>query len=403
MQRRDFLKLTSSALLGPIVGGQFTQSVLAAQLTANTSTIMQTKSNSSQMPVLILIELSGGNDSHNTVIDLNQLSAYQALRPNLGLSKNERSKLDNRFALHHSLADFITPWAQGELALVHGLGYPQPNKSHFRSIEIWDMASTANEHGSSGWLANILADISKNPIDALTFGRNSTVFSGGTSTHVQLNNLSSYFKNINNWDNHTQGKSNSALRHLLTLGKDIEASKALLMQGLTKKINIKTQFPKTKFSRQLADVAKVIRMDLQIPAFKVAIGSFDTHVGQKNKHQKLLKDLADGMLALREELQLSGHWPNVLMMTYSEFGRRAAQNNSGGSDHGTAASHFLMSGRVKGGHYGSYPDLSALVNRDVTFNTDFKALYQSVVRQWWEQPNFTIAAGLAPLDILHRS
>lgn len=183
----------------------------------------------------------------------------------------------------------------------------------------------------------------------------------------------------------------------------IERSKAVLMRELSQQVKLRSQFPRSVFGQQLADIAKVIRMDLAIPAFKVSLGSFDTHKGQKIKHHRLLKQLADGILALREELQYSGHWPNVMIMTYSEFGRRAAQNGSGGTDHGTAASHFVIGGRVKGGHYGEYPSLSHLVDRDVVHTTDFRALYQSVVRQWWQQPYYTLKPGLPDLPLVHLS
>ncbi len=354
-----------------------------------------------QVPVLILIELNGGNDSHNTVIDLKQLTEYQRLRPQLALNKDQRFDLDNNFALHNALQGFKVPWSRQELAIVHGLGYPQANKSHFRSIEIWDMATAADQYSDTGWLANVLPSLSNSDITALTFGRNAAPFSGGRVQHIQLDNLAGFFERSKKLKNHQRPTSNSALRHLLTLNNNVAASKAQLMKGLSRQVPLATPFPKTKFARQMADVAKVIRMDLNIPAFKVAIGSFDTHRAQKNKHRQLLKQLADGMLALRSELMQSGHWPNVLMMTYSEFGRRAAQNGSGGSDHGTAASHFLMGGRVKGGHFGSYPSLSELVDRDVLYQLDFRSVYQSVIRQWWQQPEYTIAAGLEQLDLIH--
>jgi len=352
-------------------------------------------------PVLILIELNGGNDSHNTVLDREQLGIYKMLRPTLGLADDERVTLDKRFALHRSLTDFKVPWDKGELALVHGLGYPHANKSHFRSIEIWDMASAHDEYLSSGWLANVLPNISKSEINALTFGRNALPFSGGAASHVQLENLSSYFKKIQRVKENNQASSNSALNHLLGLNQNIQNSKAALMRGLSKDIKLKQNFPNNNFGKQMADIAKVIRMDLHVPAFKVAIGSFDTHRGQKGKHQQLLKQLADGMMALRGELIQSGHWSNILMMTYSEFGRRAGQNGSAGSDHGTAASHFLMGGRVRGGHFGEYPSFEQLDNKDVVHNVDFRALYQSVVRDWWQQDNFTLASGLPSLDLIH--
>jgi len=381
MNRRDFLHVSGA---GALAAG-FPSLALAAAKT----------------PVLILIELNGGNDSHNTVLDLEQLGIYNKLRPKLGLADDERVNLDKRFALHRSLEDFKEPWQKGELALVHGLGYPEANKSHFRSIEIWDMASAHDEYLSAGWLANVLPKISKSEIDALTFGRNALPFSGGAASHVQLENLSRYFKKIKDVKESSQTSNNSALSHLLGLNQNIQDSKAVLMRGLSKQIKLKQDFPKTNFGKQMADIARVVRMDLQVPAFKIAIGSFDTHKGQKGKHQQLLKQLADGMMALRAELVQSGQWSNVLMMTYSEFGRRAGQNGSGGCDHGTAATHFLMGGRVRGGHIGEYPSFEHLENKDVVYNVDFRSLYQSVVREWWQQKKFILSPNLAPLNIIH--
>jgi len=381
MNRRDFLHVSGA---GALAAG-FPSLALAAAKT----------------PVLILIELNGGNDSHNTVLDLEQLGLYNKLRPTLGLADDERVNLDKRFALHRSLEDFKEPWQKGELALVHGLGYPEANKSHFRSIEIWDMASAHDEYLSAGWLANVLPKISKSEIDALTFGRNALPFSGGAASHVQLENLSRYFKKIKDVKESSQTSNNSALSHLLGLNQNIQDSKAVLMRGLSKQIKLKQDFPKTNFGKQMADIARVVRMDLQVPAFKIAIGSFDTHKGQKGKHQQLLKQLADGMMALRAELVQSGQWSNVLMMTYSEFGRRAGQNGSGGCDHGTAATHFLMGGRVRGGHIGEYPSFEHLENKDVVYNVDFRSLYQSVVREWWQQEKFILSPNLAPLNIIH--
>ncbi len=385
MNRREFLRLGALTMSSP--------------LALNTPLVMSAQ----QLPVLILVELNGGNDSHNTVIDLSQLERYQQLRPQLALKESERVNIDEHFALHHSLAGFKDIWQQGELALVHGLGYPAPNKSHFRSIDIWDTASKSDQYLSQGWLASVLNKVSADPINAMTFGRNANVFAGGDSRHIQLTDLKQYLKKKGGKAHSQTASQNSALSHLLSLDQNNFDSRVSLLQGLSKDVSLKTTFPKTVFGRQLADVAKVIRMDLNIPAFKVALGSFDTHRGQKNKHQQLLKQLADGVMSLREELQKSGHWPNVLLMTYSEFGRRAAQNGSGGTDHGTAASHFIMGGRVKGGHHGQYPSFEHLVDRDVVYTTDFRSLYQSVVRQWWQQNDFLITHNLANLDLIHES
>ena len=383
MNRREFLRLSALTMGAPFA--------------LNSSIVMGAE----QLPVLILIELNGGNDSHNTVIDLSQLERYQQLRPQLALKANERVQIDDQFALHHSLSGFKDVWQQGELAIVHGLGYPSPNKSHFRSIDIWDTASQSDQYLSQGWLADVLANISRDPINAMTFGRNAHVFTGGDSRHIQLNDLNRYLKKKAGKAQDKKVTENSALSHLLSLDQNNFDSRRQLLQGQSKNITLKENFPKTVSGKQLADVATVIRMDLNIPAFKVSLGSFDTHRGQKNKHQQLLKQLADAVVSVRAELQNSGHWPNVLLMTYSEFGRRAAQNGSGGTDHGTAASHFLMGGRVKGGHFGQYPSFEHLVDRDVVHTTDFRSMYQSVVRQWWQQKEFLITHNLASLDLIH--
>lgn len=184
MNRRDFLKLSSFAFLTPV--GLSTTSGLAAKPAFN------------PLPVLILVELNGGNDSHNTVLDLSQQKAYQQLRPQLALSIEEQIALDHRFTLNSGLKGFKGIWQRGELALVHGLGYPNLNKSHFRSIEIWDRATDAQDYSSIGWLANILPQVSDSSINALTFGRNSSVFSGGESQHIQLSHLKNTFRILNN-------------------------------------------------------------------------------------------------------------------------------------------------------------------------------------------------------------
>lgn len=144
----------------------------------------------------------------------------------------------------------------------------------------------------------------------------------------------------------------------------------------------------------------MIQLNVGVPVFKVALTGFDTHSNQGLKHSQLLKQLATGLNSLKVQLQSSGHWPNVLVMTYSEFGRRIAENGSGGTDHGTAATHIVMGGRVKGGHYGKVPDLLDLDNDDWKYTTDFRRLYQTIITDWW-QSDYQIADGIQGLGFVY--
>lgn len=353
------------------------------------------------LPVLVLVELNGGNDSLNTVVPLHQLSAYQQLRPHLGLKAKERLALDDSFALHQALSPLLPVWEQGQLALVHGLGYPEPNRSHFRSIEIWDTASAADQYLESGWLSAPGGALARNGLAGLVFGRNAAPVAGVQSHFLRLDSIEAFLQQAGRLSRIAEQTENPALRHLIRLQNSITDSEQLLRQRLVNKHDLSHSFPSTPFGRQLADVAQLIQLDLGIPIFKVSLGSFDTHRNQRQTHARLLAHLAEGLVALRAVLTRSGHWDKTLVMTYSEFGRRASENASGGTDHGTAATHFVLGGRVKGGHLGTHPDLNALEDRDMRFSTDFRRLYQSVLTDWWRRPDLRVpGGGWEPLGIV---
>lgn len=337
-----------------------------------------------KLPIVLLVELNGGNDSLNTVLPLHQLDTYRQLRPQLGLGEEERIRLDERFALHRALSPLKPLWQEGELALVHGLGYPEPNRSHFRSIEIWDTASAADEYLDAGWAATAIAGCAPGALDAIVLGRNAAPVMGGGSRYLRLDGLDQFLRQSKGIDVVAQRDDNPMRAHLIQLQNTLAQGSNQLMAAMRQVPPLRTAFPDTAFGKYLADVAQLIRLDMGIPLYKVALGSFDTHRGQKPAHARLLQQLADGLAALRKELQASGHWEQLLVMTYSEFGRRAAQNGSGGTDHGTAATHFVLGGRVKGGHVGEHPDLTQLEQQDMRYTTDFRRLYRTVLEEWWQ-------------------
>jgi uncharacterized protein (DUF1501 family) len=351
---------------------------------------------SARNKVLVLLELNGGNDSLNTFVPLTQFDQYKALRPNLHLQADERVKLDDEFALHNALSGLMPAWQDQDMALVHGLGYEQPNLSHFRSIEIWDTASKSDVYGGHGWLASGAAKKTKYGIDALVLGRNAGPVTGLGDTVLQAQGLLKGFvaKGRQLDFKKDSAPHNAAYAHLLATQNTLAAVAKGLLPILRNTSAVKTPFPDTQLGKQLAEVALLISSGVDIPVYKVALSGFDTHRNQKAVHQRLLGVMGAAVSAFRQEMIRAGRWDDVVLMTYSEFGRRPKMNGSGGTDHGTAATHLVMGGKVRGGHIGEHPILPAKDNANMQFTTDFKVLYQTILDQWFPQAGIRLAEGV---------
>jgi uncharacterized protein (DUF1501 family) len=344
--------------------------------------------------VLVLVELNGGNDSLNCFIPLDQESRYKSLRPVLALQKSDRIRLDERIDLHNALEPLLLSWKEKDLALVHGLGYEKPNFSHFRSIEIWDTASDSDSYANHGWLSALSETSIKSQIDAVVLGRNSGPVSGGRGTVLQADLLRGFLGKGQQLNHMDYANRNVAYSHLLAVQNTLAVVAKDLVPMLKRTDVVKTAFPATQLGKQLTEVAQLIDLGVNIPVFKVALSGFDTHRNQKPAHQRLLSQLSAGLAAFREEMIRTGKWDQVVVMTYSEFGRRPKMNGSGGTDHGAAASHIVMGGKVKGGHIGEHPPLPKMDNANMQFTTDFRALYQTILDQWFQQPEIRLADGL---------
>jgi uncharacterized protein (DUF1501 family) len=174
-----------------------------------------------------------------------------------------------------------------------------------------------------------------------------------------------------------------------------------MRQKLKSKSPLRTEFPKTPIGRNLETAARLIAADARIPVIKVSHGGFDTHANQRANHDRLLQQLAEATADFRLAMAATGWWDRVLVMTYSEFGRRPAVNNSRGTDHGTAAPQFILGGKVKGGIYGKQPSLKNLANGDLKFNVDYRRLYTTIARNWWGLNNEFLKGGpYAPIGCL---
>ena len=332
--------------------------------------------------LLVLIELKGGNDGLNTVIPFAD-PAYYALRPRIGIKRDEVIQLDEKMGLHPALLPLKNLWDKRELAIVQGLGYPQPNLSHFRSIEIWDTASAASEYLSDGWLTRAFA---ASPVpqsyaaDGVVIGsQDFGPLSGAGGRAIALSNTEQFLRQARLADEAHGQTKNVALAHILKVeGDTVQAA-----SGLAGNQIFRTEFPKHAFGNSLKTAAQVISGKAGVAVVRVTHNGFDTHQGQANVQQRLLKELAEGLASFKTALQEISRWDNTLIVTYAEFGRRAQENGSNGTDHGTANAHFVLGGRVKGGFFGQAPSLTRLEGGNLVHSVDFRSLYATVIEKWW--------------------
>lgn len=362
--RRAFLQLCSLGLLGVALDPFDFFTALAA----------------GPLPTLILVELKGGNDGLNTVIPYADPN-YARLRPRLAIPRAQILQLNPSLGLHPALEALWPAWKAQELAWVLGVGYPQPNRSHFRSIQIWDSASGAQDYLESGWLAQVLPawrGRQQALVDGIYFGRGTAGPLAGLPRSLAAGQarLSRHIDRVD-------APATEALLHILRVQSSLQRAESGLLHYRQKAVNLQKYFPRTAFGRQLAELTSLMLAGAPVPVYRVTLGSFDTHRQQLRTHARLLQQLAEGLAALRKVLSAQGQWDRTLVMSYSEFGRRPRENASGGSDHGTAAPHLVLGGRVKGGLYGQQPALNQLRNDDLQHTVDFRSLYQTVAQKWW--------------------
>jgi uncharacterized protein (DUF1501 family) len=358
--------------------------------------------------VLVVVQMGGGNDGLNTVVPYSD-DAYHQVRPTIGIAEKTVLTLDDRIGLNPAMAGFLELYHEGHLAIVQGVGYPNPNRSHFEATQIWETASP-DRPLATGWLGRYLDRIvpvtnttqQADLFTAVTLG--DTVPTALIAQHVDvpaIGALNTYGYNSGKdtaskatagvlYDGAKPGQSpyleliETTSRNALH-GGDVLKAKLAGYKAMA-------DYPNDPFSQQLKLAAAIIGSRVGTRVIFVSIGSFDTHAGQRAQQDRLLGYLANGMLAFYKDLAAHDLANNVLALTFSEFGRRVAQNASNGTDHGTAMPLFVMGGKVKGGIYGSHPSLTDLDNGDLKFATDFRAVYATVLEKWMgREPNQIIA------------
>jgi uncharacterized protein (DUF1501 family) len=282
-------------------------------------------------------------------------------------------------------------WKAGDLAIVQGVGYPYPNRSHFRSIEIWDTASASNQTLSEGWIAQAFKGVALPKgagVDSIVVDNNALPSTGPELRTIVMQDAENFLRQAHALKDAGGMKDggNPALRHLLAVRQEINAAAKGLADKLREAATPKETYPQeVLLGRQLELATRVITAKVPVVAIKAALGGFDTHANQVQPHERLLGFLAANLATLRRNLIAADRWNDVVVMTYSEFGRRVRQNASGGTDHGTAAPLFVMGGGVKGGLHGAYPSLSDLTDGDLKHTVDFRSVFATVAQGCWGQ------------------
>ena len=368
MKRRDFLRLVAAA---PVWGVPPVWSRQEKPVFGRT---------------LLLLELNGGNDGINTLIPYRE-SAYYRQRPKLALPVDQILQLNERTGMHPALEPLMPLWDAGEMAWIQGLGYPQSNRSHFRSIAIWDSASASDEVKSEGWLSPVVKALplrDEKSLDGIVIGRNSGPLAGEGMRVVSLSDSDVFLRRAASVKPIGQISGNPALQHILQVQREIGHAAAALRERLTVQTqSLVDRFPNSRFGRELALAARVIISGVDVPVIKVSQSGYDTHSHQSAKHRRLLTELAQGLAAFRSALTDSGDWNRTLVMSYGEFGRRVAENASAGTDHGTAAPYFVLGGAVKSGLFGEASSLTSLDRGDLRFTVDLRRYYGTVATKWF--------------------
>ncbi|MCP4971527.1 MAG: DUF1501 domain-containing protein [Arcobacter sp.] len=371
MKRREFIKISailSAMILLPI----------------------DVKAKKNNKKTLILVELNGGNDALNSVIPFNE-SNYYNLRPSLALKKDEINIIEKDFGLNKNLSNITKLYKSGSAAIVHGLGYDSPNLSHFRSIEIVETASQSKEYLKNGWISSELRkyDLNeKRPANAMLIGKSKKayLFSNDLSV-LKIKSIEEFIRSSSNInDNKIDYNINRSL-NFLNKQEDILVKANKAISKYASNVDIKTIFNQTDISNDFKEALKVIKSDLDIPLIKISQKGYDTHANQMSKHNILLKEFDDAIGSFVNELKEEDLYKDVLIVTYSEFGRRVKENGSLGTDHGTASSHFVLGGEVKGGMYGKAPSLNNLDKNNLIYTTHYRTYYNTILTKWFGNKN----------------
>jgi uncharacterized protein (DUF1501 family) len=395
--------------------------------------------------VLVVIQLSGGNDGLNTVVPFG-MPEYARARPGIAINEQQALKLSSRgvaadigIGLHPQMGDMKALYDEGLCSIVQGVGYPNPNRSHFQSMDIWHSADTSGT--SNGWLGRFFdseccgygkgesgradgaggAAVNQvqtvNAAPAIAIGRTAPLALQGTGFKPISFESAELFRwsgrelhealrdpydalNRHAAEGTPSGEGNAAF--LTRTALDAQVASDLIRKAVAQSPLV--EYPRTDLGRQLSMVGSMIRAGLKTRVYYVTHGGFDTHAGQggaQGRHGQLLSQFAAAVRAFSSDMKAQGNQDRVMTMAFSEFGRRVGQNASQGTDHGTAAPMFFFGPMVRPGLLGTHPSLRDLDEGDLKFNTDFRAVYAGVLQQWLKaDPKQVLEGAYRPFDVV---
>lgn len=341
--------------------------------------------------VMVVLQLSGGNDGLNTVIPVRNDLYYKA-RPHLGIEKSKAVLINDEVGLHPALTGFRDLFDDGSMGIMSSVGYPNPDRSHFRSMDIWQTGSQSNEYFTTGWLGRYLdaqcsgCDKPTQAIeidDVLSLAMKGEHIKGialkdpkrlyGTSNEK-------FFRDV--LKGHQDEPGEETVDYLYkTMAETLSSADYIFKQSRMHPTF--ADYPKTELGNSLKTIASLIYSDINTKVYYVSLGSFDTHVNQEAQQQRLFTELNDAVSSFVKDLKSNNRFNDVMLFTFSEFGRRVQQNASGGTDHGTANTMFLISGGLqKRGLLNAIPDLSDLDQGDLKYKVDFKEVYATMLNKW---------------------
>jgi uncharacterized protein (DUF1501 family) len=345
--------------------------------------------------VVVILQLSGGNDGLNTVIPVRN-DIYYRSRPKIGIIKNKAAGLTDDVALHPALTGFKDLYNDGSLGILNSVGYPNPDRSHFRSMDIWQTGSTSKDVLQTGWLGRYL-DAQCNgcgmPTQAMEMddvlslalkGLNEKGIAVKDPRRLYNTSHEKYFKDIS--ASHpavaAHAHDEEPVDYLYkTMAETLSSAEYIFEQS--KLHPSSATYPATGLGNNLKTIASLIFSNINTKVYYLSHGSFDTHINQENQQQRLFTEMNDAVAAFVKDLKANNRFNDVLLFTFSEFGRRVAQNASGGTDHGTANNMFLISGALKQkGLINAMPDLTNLEEGDLKYQLDFKNVYATVLNKW---------------------
>lgn len=365
-----------------------------------------------EQTVLVVVQLTGGNDGLNTVIPFRD-PMYRSARPTLRQPANQIKKINQELGFHPAMQGFADLLEAGQLAVVQGVGYANPNRSHFESMDIWHKA-THSRAEQFGWLGRSLPYLKTGKGLYLGTGEAPLALFSPVGNAPAVASLKDYQlktgpgllgkqrrDTIENLNQQTAAE-NELLDFVRTSTTQTYTSSKEL-ERVAESYQPARSYPANPLGQRLKLIAQLIDAGIPERIYYTAHGGFDTHAAQQPNHARLLGELADGLNAFQKDLSQKGHGKRILIMTFSEFGRRVKENGSAGTDHGVASQMFLVGEKVKAGLIGEHPSLEDLTDGDLKHHTDFRQVYASVLNEWLRVPSREILGrDYSPLACLQR-